>query len=434
VSVGGGYYPLPFIVKKKYDMPMKVWIKLLIGSIIGIILGLLVHENQRLVEAMVWLEQFALRLGRYALVPLLVFSLTVSIYELKQDGQFWPLVLRNFLLIAGISVFVILAGVLVTLAFPPARIPILIEEQVEAVKLDIAENIIAIFPFNMLSALAGDGVYVFPACMFAFFFGMGLASERGHSHSKQIITLVDSLSRIFYHIAAFFIEILGFIIIVLSCYWTIRFREALRADIFSDLILLLGVLCAVLAFGVFPLLLYFIKPKANPWKVLYGSLGSAVAAFFFGVVHFAMPVLLRQFKESLGIRRRSGTVNLTLFSTFCRAGSAMVAAVAFIVIIKSYSSLGITTVEVFSIFIRAFAISFVLAGHPGSGAYAALALLCLGYGRGFEAGYLILKPLTFYLIATGAFLDVMIASFASYASARMSGYINEQRAKSKEQS
>jgi hypothetical protein len=75
-----------------------------------------------------------------------------------------------------------------------------------------------------------------------------------------------------------------------------------------------------------------------------------------------------------------------------------------------------------SIGLRAFCISFFLAGHPGDGAYTALAVVCLGYGRGFEAGYLLLKPLAFYLITIGTFLDIMIASFSSFAIARLSGF------------
>ena len=400
---------------------MKVWIKLLIGAILGIILGFLAPENQRFMEGLIWLEQFTLRIGRYAIIPVLVFSLTIGVYELRQDGQFWRLVLKNFLLIIGVSIFVIFIGVMATLVFPPARIPILIEEQIEAIGLDIAGNIKDLFPFNMFSVLAGDGVYLFPVCVFAFFFGMGLSYDR--NYSKPVIALADSLSRIFYHIAVFFIEILGFIMIALSSYWTIRFREILRADVYFDLIFLLGVIGAVLSFVIFPLLLYLIRPKSNPWAVLYGSLGPGIAAFFSGDINFSLPVLLQHTKENFNVRRRSSTVSLTLFSTFCRAGSAMVAAVAFIVIIKSYSSLGITLAEVMDISIRVFVISFLLARHPGDGAYTALAVLCLGYGGGFEAGYLILKPLAFYLIAVGTFLDVMIASFATFAVARVSGFV-----------
>jgi hypothetical protein len=104
----------------------------------------------------------------------------------------------------------------------------------------------------------------------------------------------------------------------------------------------------------------------------------------------------------------------------------MVAIVSFIVIYKSYSRLGISSTEIFALGAHALAISFLLARHPGDGAYIALAVLWIGYGRSFETGYLILKPLAFYLIAVGTFLDVVIASFASFAIARISGFIGER--------
>jgi Na+/H+-dicarboxylate symporter len=404
---------------------MKVWVKLLIGSILGIILGFLLPENPRIMEGLAWLEQLALRIGRYAVIPMLVFMLTVGIYELLQDKQFWPLVLKNCLMIAGVSIFVISLGVLTTLAFlPKARIPILTEEQLGTVGLDIAQNINELFPYNMFGVLAGDGVYLFPVCVFAFFLGMGLSHHR--SHNKPVITLLDSLSHVFYNIALFFIEILGFVIIVLACYWAVCFRQVLRTDIFIDLILLLGIFALILGFGIFPLLLYFIRPKTNPWAVLYGSLGPAIAAFFSGDVNLSLPVLLSHTTTNLGVQRKSAAVSLTLMTTLCRAGSAMVAVVAFIVIFKSYSSLRITSAAILSISFRALLISFLLARHPGDGAYTALAVLCLGYGKGFEAGYLILKPLAFYLIAIGAFLDVMIASFASYVTSWSSGFVEEK--------
>ena len=405
---------------------MKVWIKLLAGSAIGIIIGfLLPADNQNVLSALVWLEKLALGIGRYAVIPILVFSLTIAIYELRQDGMFWPMVFRNFLVIAGVSFFVIVLGIFVTLVFTPSRIPILIEEQFENITLGTAQNIMDAFPSNMLSVLTGQGIYLFPVCVFAFFLGMGLSYDR--NYSKPILSLTDSLSRIFYHVSSFFSEILGFIMIVLASYWAIRFHAVLQADVFRDLIILLTVFSIILGFGIFPLLLYFLKPKVNPWRILYGSLSPAVTAFFSGDINFTLPVLLRHAKENLGIRRRSNSVSLALFNTFGRAGSAMVAAVAFIVIIKSYSSLEITTLDILSIGVRAFGISFLLARHPGDGAYTALAVLCLGYGKNFEAGYLILKPLAFYLVAVGTFLDAIICSLGSYVVAHSHGLIEEEK-------
>jgi Na+/H+-dicarboxylate symporter len=400
---------------------MKVWFKLLLGSFLGILLGyLLPNDNQRVLSILSGLERISIRIGRYGTVPILVFSLTVAIFELRQDGRFWRLILRSVLLILGSAVFVVVSGILVTMIFPPTRIPIQIEEQVELISLNVSEAALELFPSNMFSALFSDGVYLLPLCVFAFFLGIGLSYDR--NYSKPVISLIDSLSRIFYHVASFFSEILGLIIIILAAYWAIRFHRVFQTDDFRDLILLLAVFSAVFSFVVLPLLLYFIRPKVNPWVQLYGSLGPALTSFFSGDINFSIPVIFRHVKENLGVRRRSNTVTVALFTAFGRAGSAMVAAAAFIVIIKSYSSLGVTMADVVSIGIRAVGISFLLARHSGDAAYTALAVLCLDYGRGYEAGYLILKPMAFYLIAIGTFLDVMIICFTSFAIARISDF------------
>jgi Na+/H+-dicarboxylate symporter len=400
---------------------MKVWLKLLIGSLLGALLGaLLPSDNQNALGVLAWAEKMAIGIGRYAVVPILVFSLTIAIYELRQDGRFWGLLFRSLLVILACAVFVVAAGILATLFFPPARIPILIEEQVKPVSLQTAQSVLALFPANMFSALVSDGVYLLPVYIFAFFLGMGLSYDR--NYTKPLIALIDSLSRIFYHVSSFFSEILGLAMIALAAYWAIRFNSVLKADVFRDLILLLGIFSVALGFIVLPLFLYFLKPRRSPWAVLYGSLGPALGAFFSGDINFSLPVILRHVKESLGTRRRSNAVTVTFFTVFGRAGSAMVAAMAFIVIIKSYSSLEINPGDYVAIGARAVLISFLLARHPGDGAYTALAVLGLGYGRGFEAGYLILKPLAFYLIAVGTFLDVMIATYSSYALAKISGF------------
>jgi Na+/H+-dicarboxylate symporter len=105
----------------------------------------------------------------------------------------------------------------------------------------------------------------------------------------------------------------------------------------------------------------------------------------------------------------------------------MVAAAAFIVIIKSYTYIRLSSIDILSIGFRAFVISFLLARHPGDGAYVALAALCLSYSGGeYHAGYLILKPLAFYLVAIGTFIDVMLNAFGSYVLARANGFYEEK--------
>ena len=405
---------------------MKIWLKFFVGSILGIIAGLLLpSNNQGVLDALAWVEQLAIGIGRYALVPLLFFSLTIAIYELRQDNRFWKLLLQTFVVIIGSALFVIAAGIIVTLIFPPSRIPIFIEQQTEIISLNISNNILELFPSNMFAALTGNGVYLMPVYVFAFFLGIGLTYEK--NYTKSIISLIDSLSRIFYHVTSFFTEILAIVMIALSAYWAIRFHNVLSTEMFRDIIILLGVFCVILAFGILPLFLYLLKPKVNPWIVLYGSLGQAFAGFFSGDINFSLPVVFRHLKGNLGIKRRSSMVTVSLFSIFGRAGSAMTAAIAFIVVIQSYVSLGITPADVLLIGAYAFIISFLLASCPGNGAYVALATLCMFYGRGYESGYLILRPIAFFMISIGTFLDVMISTYASHAIAKFNGFQEDKR-------
>jgi Na+/H+-dicarboxylate symporter len=405
---------------------MKVWVKLLFGSILGMAIGFLMPaDNANVISFFQWMEKLAIGIGRYAVVPVLVFSLTIAVYELRQNNQFWSMIIKNAFIIIIAAFFVIFSGILVTILVSPERIPIEKVDQVELFGLDNAASISEIFPSNMLSVLAGNGIYLLPVCAFAFFLGMGLNYNR--NFSKPVLTMIDALSRIFYHIAFLFSEILGFIIIVLSSYWAVCFHGILNAKVYKELIIMLGIFSVILCFGILPLFLYILKPKVNPWHILYGFLGPLIAAFFSGDINFTIPVLQSHLKENFGIKRRSSALSTALFSTFCRSGSAMVAAAAFIVIIKSYNYLKIAPFDIFVIGLRALLISFLLARHPGDGAYIALAALCLGYGNGeYRAGYLILKPLAFYLVAIGTFIDVTLSALGSYVAARANGFIEEK--------
>jgi Na+/H+-dicarboxylate symporter len=403
---------------------MKVWVKLIIGSIFGLVIGFLLPENPAVLNALTFLKTLAIRAGRYTALPITVFSLTIGIYELRQDGKFWQLLARTFLTIICVSIFLIALGIGVTLLFPPGRIPVLVEHQYEEIVFSPGQNLLDIFPSNMLLALFNDGVYILPLCVFAFFLALGLCYDR--NYTKQVISLIDALSRIFFHIATFFSEILGLLIIALTAFWAVQYRDALNSNVFASIIRMLLIYALILTLVIFPLLLFFIKGVKNPWKTLYACFGPAIAAFFSGDYNFSIPVMMMHLKENLSIRRRSSSVTLTLFATFGRSGSAMVACIAFIVIIKSYSSLGIPSDGLINIGLSAFVLSFLLARNSADAAFIALALLCAHYGRGFETGYLILKPIAFYLISIGTFIDIMITALGSFAIAHLNGFQDDK--------
>jgi len=102
---------------------------------------------------------------------------------------------------------------------------------------------------------------------------------------------------------------------------------------------------------------------------------------------------------------------------FGKAGTALVTSVSFVIILRSYSSLGIGITQLLWVLSFTFLVSFILGSVPGMGAFVALSILCTSYGTGVEEGYLIMKPIAPLLISFSVFLDVVTSAFASYLTA-----------------
>ena len=166
-----------------------------------------------------------------------------------------------------------------------------------------------------------------------------------------------------------------------------------------------------------PLLIRILCKDPRPFHVLYASITPILAAFFSGDTNLAMQVNMRYGRESLGIRDETNSMTFPLFSIFSRGGTALVMAICFVTILRSYSKLGIKVDDVVWLFTSSFFISFILCAIPSGGTFVALTLLCTMYGRGVAAGYLLLRPAAPVLCSFAAIFDVTSAIYASYITA-----------------
>ena len=138
------------------------------------------------------------------------------------------------------------------------------------------------------------------------------------------------------------------------------------------------------------------------------------ASFFSGDSNLSLSVNLRHVRESLGAHSQSANVSVPLFSIFGRGGTALVTSISFVVILRSYSSLGFSVLDILWIFLSTFAVSLVLGAIPSGGTFVALTVLCTLYGRGFEAGYLLLRPAAPLFCSFACAFDAISAVFGSY--------------------
>ena len=397
---------------------MRIWLKYLIGIAIGLISALVFSPSTVQGQAALdFIVEIAVRFGRYALLPVLFFSVSISFFKLRDEKLLTKASLWTFSVIFSSSFALMLLGLVSALAIKLPRIPITTEKASEASSFAWQTLITKLFPFSGFESLM-DGAYLLPCFIF------GAASDK--NASKAAVGLFDSLSKVFYIVLSFFIEIFAVGMIAVMCRWTIDFISAISSGVYNGLIIMLTADLLIVAFIIYPLILRFLCHEMHPYRVLYASICPFLVAFFSGDTNLALALNLRHGKESLGIKRRINAFSFPLFSIFGRGGAALVQAAGFVLILRSYSSLGIPVLDVLWIAGVSFLLSFALAEIPLGGPFAAITSMCLLYGRGFESGYLLLKNAVPVICAYAAGIDSLTAMFGSYIIAVKTKMIHHQ--------
>jgi aerobic C4-dicarboxylate transport protein len=366
---------------------VKIWIKIFVGSILGVMLGLFLPGTEKAMELFSFLNRLFIQVGRYVVFPLVFFALAVGTYELKREKKIFRVYGRTILYLLLSTALLIIVGMVTVLVFSPERIPIIVEQEASIELPGFKETLLGLFPQNLFQALVGPGSIMLPVVFLAFLLGVNLTFDL--RITGPVVQLADSLNRIFYHINTLLCELFGFAMIVISAYFVMTVRRHDLA-LFKQILIIIGIDSALVVFAIYPALLYFFGGRQNPYKWLYAVIAPALTAFFSGDNYLSVVMLARHGKENLGVPRRVGSAVYSLFAVFGRTGTALVAGATFLLVLKSYSSLEVTFVQVLWTLLFTLLISLTLGTVPGLGSYVALSTLCAIYGRGLQEGYLIL--------------------------------------------
>lgn len=391
---------------------MKVWIKYLLGVIIGIVAAfLLPTENATFIKFLSFLTELVIRFGRYIVIPLMFTTAIVSINKLRSSKILWKTVKWTFLVIICSTFILTIVGLISILLVRLPRIPITVEIVTESLNFDIKGLILSLFPYSGFDAIK-EGAFLLVSFMFAFFIGWESASDE--LMFKPVFALADSASRLFYNVANFFTEILAVCSVAIVCYWCVSFKSVIEPGIFTSIMIMFFVDFVLVVGVIYPVILRVVCHDPHPYKVLYASIAPMILAFFGGDANLVLPLSYRHGSESLGIRRRCRGFTYPLFSIFARGGASLVATISFILIWRSYSSLSIPVTDVLWIFAVSFGFSFLLGGIPSGGAFILLTILCEKYAKGFETSFLLLKPAALIICSFASVFDVATTMFGSY--------------------
>ena len=391
---------------------MKVWIKYLIGSVLGIIAAFIFPLGIPSVESAIQtFSEIAVRFGRYALVPLILFGTAMSMYNLRSKKHILKTSLWTLGTILGSTLILVALGLLSILIVQLPIIPITSEKISEVPSINIKSMILSIFPFSGFDSLK-EGVFLLPVFFLAAFVGGACASDI--ADSKPVLNVFESAMKLCQTMSSFFVEWLSIGMIAICCYWMLQVRLIFENSVFIPLFFMLLIDFVLVAGVIYPLILRVLCKDLRPYHVLYASICPILTAFFSADTNLALLTSFRHSKESLGIHDETNHFSLPLFALFARGGTALVTSICFVMILRSYSRLGFAFFDVIWIFGVSFLISFALGSFPIGGTFVSLTLICSMYGRGFEPGYLLLRPAMPILCSFSAAFDVLSSIFGNY--------------------
>ena len=392
---------------------MKLWMRILIGSVIGIVLGLylpLAGGDSLIVMGRI--AEIVISIGRYALFPLALFGVMIGVFELRADRIAGKVYGRAFLTILATSFSMVVVGTLVVLLLAPRRIPPIFQEALIPSLPAIPELLLSVFPKNLFAVFAQSGSYLLPITATAVLIGFVLHAEGGNA--VPATDVADSSARIFYRLNSWVVEALAVGMIAIAAYYVMRLRSVSDLQLFVPLVLVISVIAGLFVLIVLPSIAFFLGGRYNPFAWLYALINPAIIAFFAGDSYFALGALIRVSKENFGVSRAVAAPTLTLSAIFAKSGSALVVAASFLTVLRSYTALEITVPQVLLVMLLSFSVSFLLGAVPGATVLVGLSVLARVFGRGIDEIYLILLPALPILTGIAVLTDTVTAAFVSF--------------------
>lgn len=390
---------------------MKLWLKYLLAMFVGILLGVFLPtyggDTLRIFEK---LFTHTIHIGRYLVFPLLFFTIVIGSFDLWVNKRFFH-VYGRMIAYSFISALVlaILGAVIIAIAFP-GPVPIIIEGAEIEFPPSLSDQILMLFPKNFFQIFTDSGNFLLPIILFAVFFGVALLYHR--SFSKPLVETFEGISKILHSMNRVVLEVLSLGIFFMAAYRIIQLKDMVDLELFSRLLLIILVTTIVVIFVFIPVLLYFLgNRRHSPYTWLFATLPVALSALLSGDNYFTVSSTVAVLNKNMGSDTKITSAMTALGAVFSRSGVAMITSISFILILRSYSSLGITFSEYLWVIMSSVLISFMLGTTPGNGILVSLAIISGWYARGLEESFLILLPAAPILFSLSVLLDTMVILF-----------------------
>lgn len=299
---------------------MKLWKKVLIGLLLGVILGVTLKEN------VVYLKPFGdlfIRLIKMIIVPLIFFAIISGISSVQDSKALGRVGIKASITYLLTTLFAIIIGLSIGTIFEPGSGIILdftgegTPQITDASMAKIFDTILNIVPENAIDAMAQGTIL--QVVFFALFTGITLNTMESEA-SKRLSSIFTLLASMIFKMVHLIIQLSPLAACALTA-WIVGTQGMV---VLEKLLKLVG--CAYLAFGIQYLvfgLIIFLWAKLSPIPFFKKSLEYQTLAFSTSSTKAALPTTIKVCQNRLGISKISSSFVLPLGASINMDGIAI---------------------------------------------------------------------------------------------------------------
>lgn len=338
---------------------MKLWLKILIALLLGVITGIILGPNAVFLKP---IGTIFLNLINMIIVLLVFSSMTVGITSIHDPKKLGRVGIKTLLLYLATTATAILIGLFFGAIFKPGAglsLPTAVS-QIATPSTSITEIILSIFPSNPIAAMVEANFM--QIIVFSVFFGIAinLAGDKG----KPIMDVMESLADVMYRLTAIVMEFSPIGVFAIMAWVAGSFGINILIPLLKFL-LVYYLACGAHVLIVFCGMLKFLA-RLNPWPFFRGMGDAIMMAFTTSSSSATLPVSMHCAQKNLGISKHITNFVLPLGSTVNMNGAAIFQAMSALFIAQAYD-IHLSMQSLLIIVVTATFSAIGAAGIPGTG-------------------------------------------------------------------
>lgn len=338
---------------------MKLWVKIILGLVLGVISGIIFPGFSSAVKPIGDLFILSIKM---LIVPLIFSSLVVGVTGLKDPKKMGRIGMKTFAMYLFTTAIAITIGLAIgTIMKPGAGIELATTQNVQVKEASsFSETFLNIIPKNPVKSMA-DG-NVLQIIVFAILFGMAL--NLSGKPGEPVIKVIDGIAEAMYKLTAMVMELAPYGVFALMAYIAQKYGLDVMLPLAKVLIgVYLGcIIHALITLGGSVSLL----ARLNPLKFFKGIIDALSVAYSTASSSGTLPITIRCARKNLGVSDSISSFVLPLGATINMDGTAMYQGVAALFVAQAYG-IPLEMGDYVTIILTSTLASIGSAGVPGAG-------------------------------------------------------------------